>query len=214
MLTNIGMGLPQDELPTASETVCTEGDENPGPVSHTMNLQLKTALATEPRKMTAPVFNAAILYESLDAGTRAKQFTDQLATGVAANRVLSLDQWDFRHLGRRAIRNAAASAAAAAYMVILSMSGKNPLPAQVERWIEMWTWLIDRCRPAVVALFAGHHPESGRIRSHLRRGAASKGLTFFPETACRVTDGERPEGLPGSGQICGADSQRFAYAVQ
>ena len=179
-----------------------------------MNPQPTNALATGPRKMAAPVFNVAILYESLDAGTRAKQFSDQLAFGVAANHVLSLDQWDFRLLGRRAIRNAAASAAAAADMVILSMSGKNPLPAQVERWIEMWTWLIDRCRPAVVALFAGHHPESGRIRAYLRRGAASKGLTFFPETACRVANGERAEGLPGSDQIYGTNNPRIAQAVQ
>ena len=179
-----------------------------------MNAQFTNASATEPLKKTAPVFNVAILYESLDASTRAKQFSDQLAPGVAANRVVCLDQWDFRFLGRRPIRNAAASAAAAADMVILSMSGENPLPAKVERWIEMWTWLIGGRKPAVVALFASQHPESGRIRAYLRRGAASKGLIFFPETACRTVNGGRAEALPGSDRIFGANRQQIVHAVQ
>ncbi len=179
-----------------------------------MNPPLTNAPATEPLQKAVPVFNVAILYESLDAGTRAQQFSDQLATGMAANRVLSLNQWDFRFLGRRATRNAAASAAAAADMVILSMSGENPLPAKVERWIEMWTWLIDGRKPAVVALFASHHPESGRIRTYLRRGAASKGLTFFPEAAFHMACGGQAEVLPGSKRVSEADSQQVAQTVQ
>ena len=179
-----------------------------------MNAQITNCSATKVCEITAPIFNVTILYESLDASTHAKQFSDQLATGVAANRVVCLEQWDFRFLGRRPVRNAAASAAAAADMVILSMSGENPLPAKVERWIEMWTWLIGGRKPAVVALFASHHPESGRIREYLRRGAASKALTFSPETASRMGNGGRAEALPGSGQIFGANRQQIVHAVQ
>ncbi len=172
-----------------------------------MNAQITNRSATKAREIPAPVFNVTILYESLDASTRAKQFSDQLATGEAADRVVRLDQWDFRFLGRRPVRNAVASAAAAADMVILSMSGENPLPAKVERWIEMWTWLIGGRKPAMVALFASHHPESGRIRAYLRRGAVSKGLTFFPETACRLANAGLPGAPSGSDQIFGASSQ-------
>ena len=214
MLPNKEWHRPHYELRAAAERTCTEGDERSAIVSDTMNPEPINALATESLKKTAPVFNVAILYESSEAGARAKHFSDQLATGVAANRVLNLDQWDFRFLGRRAIRNAAASAAAVADLVILSMSGEKPLPARVERWIEMWTWLIDGRKPDVVALFASHHPESGRIQAYLRRGAINKGLTFFPETACRMANEGRVEAPPGSDLMFGANSHQIAQTVQ
>lgn len=135
---------------------------------------------TDGAEITVPAYNVAILRESPAAGKRAKEYSDQLTNSVAAERVLTLSQWDFRFLGRRAVRNAAASAAAVADMVILSMSGKRPLPAPVERWVEMWTWLIDRRKPVVVAIFETHDPESARIRAYLRRGVVSKGLRFLP----------------------------------
>jgi hypothetical protein len=145
-----------------------------------MDPRIADSSPTERAKTMTTAFNVAVLYESSDAATRAKQFSYQLVNGVAANRVLNLNHWDFRLLGRRVIRNAAASDAADADMVILSMSGESPLPAQVERWIEMWTWLIDGRKPTVVALFATHNLESRRIGTFLRRGTACKGLTFFP----------------------------------
>ena len=94
------------------------------------------------------------------------------------------------------------------------MSGESPLPAQVERWIKMWTWLIDGSKPAVVALFATHHPESHRIGAFLRRGTASKGLMFFPQTARSIMDGAHAGALLATGQIFGANRQKITQAVQ
>lgn len=143
--------------------------------------------------VAAPKLSVTILYECLDTGKHAKRFTDQLADEEAANRALDLNLWSFGVLGMRQIRNDSVGAAAAADLLILSMSGKNSLPVQVEEWIEMWTWLIDGHKPAVVALFAGPDTKAARTRAYLRRAAVSKGLKFFPHTigAEDDTNGDR-----------------------
>ena len=152
-----------------------------------MNPALTEFLPPARGTVAAPKLRVTILYECLETGQQAKRFTDQLAHEAAANRLLTLSLWSFRVLGRHQFRNDSAGTAAAADLVILSMSGTNPLPVQVERWIEMWTWLIDghkRDKPAVVALFAATASEGARIRAYLRRAAVSKGLKFFPQTIC------------------------------
>ncbi len=154
----------------------------------------------------APKLSVTILYECLDTGKQAKRFTEQLADEEAANRALDLNLWSFRVLGMREIRNDSVGAAAAADLVILSMSGKNPLPAQVEKWIEMWTWLIDGHKPAVVALFSTPDTSGGDIRAYLRRAAVSKGLKFFPQTVCAGGNKHRNETLAEQGS--GVDHRR------
>ena len=139
-----------------------------------------TGTASKPR--------VTILYECLDTGKHAKRFTDQLADDEAANRALELNLWSFGVLGMREVRNDSVGTATAADLVILSMSGKNPLPSQVEAWTEMWTWLIDGHKPAVIALFAAPDTKAGCIRAYLRRASVSKGLKFFPHTISAVDD--------------------------
>ncbi len=146
--------------------------------------------------VAAPKLSVTILYECLDTGKHAKRFTDQLADEEAANRALDLNLWSFGVLGMRQIRNDSVGTAAAADLVILSMSGKNPLPTQVEAWIKMWTWFIGGHKPAVVALFATSDTNGARIRAYLRRAAVSKGLKFFPHTVCAVDDTKGNRNLP------------------
>ena len=142
--------------------------------------------------IAAPNFNLTIVYESIDAGKRAKCFCDQFIAEAAIDCPFELNLWNFGVLGIPEVRNMAASTAAIADMVILSMSGTVPLPAQTVEWIEMWTWLIDGRRPAVVALFADHHRHGAAIRAYLRRSTSSKKLDFFPIVP-RV--GELAEGI-------------------
>lgn len=143
-----------------------------------MYLPLTAWLAETRTTATLPKLRVTILYECLDAGKRAKRFSDELA----ADQTIDLSVWSFRVLGIREVRNVAASTAAAADLVILSLSGEKPLAAPVQEWIEMWTWLIEDHRPAVVALMASPDAEGARIRSYLRRGAAGKRLPFFAPT--------------------------------
>jgi hypothetical protein len=128
----------------------------------------------------APKFSVTIIYESIDAGKRAKRLSDRVVAEAAAEDAFELNLWNFGVLGIPQVRNAAASAAAIADVVILSMSGTTPLPEQTVEWVEMWTWLIDGRRPAVVALFAAQNSRCVAIQTYLRRSACSKKLDFFP----------------------------------
>ena len=150
------------------------------------------------RRAPAPKLSVTILYECLDTGKQAKRLTDQLADEEAANRALELSLWSFRVLGMQKFRNDSVGTAASADLVILSMSGKHPLPAQVEEWVEMWTWFIgghQQDRPAMVALFAAPDTQAARTRAYLRRAAVSKRLKFFPHTICAVDNTARDENL-------------------
>ncbi len=133
-------------------------------------------------------FNLTIIYESAEAGKRAKRLGDQLIVRAGAQGAVQLDLWNFGVLGIPAVRNAAASAAAVADLVIFSMSGKVPLPEKTVEWVEMWTWLIDGRRPAVVALFAAQNSRCAAIQNYLRQSACSKNLDFFPILDNAATD--------------------------
>lgn len=130
--------------------------------------------------IAAPPFNLTIVSESVEAGNCAKQFSDQFMAETAVDRSFELKLWNFGVLGIPEIRNTAASTAAIADLVVLSMSGTVPLPAHAREWIEMWLWLIDNRRPAVVALFADHHRQGAAIQAYLRRSVVVKKLDFFP----------------------------------
>ena len=154
----------------------------------------------------APNFKLTIVYESMEEGKRAKRFSDQFMTETALDCTFELNLWNFGVLEIPEIRNMAASTGATADLVILSVSGAVPLPAQAVEWIEMWTWLIDGRRPAVVALFADHHCQSAAIRAYLRRNALSKKLDFFPILP-GASSGSNPKEEFSSGQRRGASSR-------
>ena len=139
---------------------------------------------------SAPKLDVAIIYECPDTGRRAKRLSDQLAAELPLEGALKLNRWNFGVLGTRQIRNEAASTAAAADLVILSMDGRVPLPAKVKKWIELWTWLIDGHRPAVVALLAAPAVQSAPVQAYLRRETASKKLDFFPQPNCAAAETE------------------------
>lgn len=149
-----------------------------------MDSRLIISLRSAPRTVPPNRFDVAIIYECVESGRRAARFGDQLALEMAAPCAYNPNFWSFRDLGTREMRNAAASTAAAADLVVLSLDGKYPLTAKMADWIEMWTWLIDGHKPAVVALFAAADADCTLIRTFLRRGTASKRLDFFARANC------------------------------
>ena len=127
-------------------------------------------------------FNVTIIYEAVRDGIRAKWFSDQLAAKAAGECELNLNIWNFRVLRIHEVRNIAASLAAAADVVIFSMSGEREFPPTVQEWIEMWSWLIDLSHPMVIAIFA--IPAAGfvSVRNRLQSVAIRKGLNFLAAT--------------------------------
>ena len=164
----------------------------------------------------APNFNLTIIYESVEEGKRAKRFSDQFIAETPVDRPVKLHLWNFGVLGIPEVRNVAASTAAVADVVILSMSGTVPLPAHAVEWIEMWIWLIDGRRPAVVALFADHHRQGAAIRAYLKRNVVSKKLDFFPVMpgggtflARQPKEGARAAGQQESRAVLSVSEPRF-----
>jgi hypothetical protein len=95
--------------------------------------------------------------------------------------VPSHNLWSFPVLAIPEMRNLAVSAAAAADMVILAVSGKDALPTAIKDWVEMWVWLIEDTHPALVALFERPDGATDSTRSYLRSVTAGKHLDFFPD---------------------------------
>jgi hypothetical protein len=130
-----------------------------------------------------PVFNTVLIYEGLAAGRRAKHFYEKLTAEFGGDFRFTEDAWSFKVLGLAPIANAAASAAAAADLVIFSVSGTSQLPLKVEEWIESWVRLINQGNPALVALFDSPIANSAvTIRAYLRKVTESKRLDFFPHS--------------------------------
>jgi len=125
-----------------------------------------------------PVLRAVLIYENFATGVRARGFCERLVR--ASDNTLEEQMWSFDVLGIREARNAAASAARKADLVIVSVLGHTDLPSTIRAWLDMWLWLLDRQNPALVALFDSSNPPNiGSIRAYLSNVARSAGIEFF-----------------------------------
>ena len=130
-----------------------------------------------------PTFKCVVIYEDFAAGERGQRFYEKLVAAMDGDCISTHNLWSFPVLAIAEMRNIAASAAAAADIVIFAVSGRDELPAAVKEWIEMWAWLIEDTRPALVALVESPNGESGSIRGYLRSVTARKHLDYFPDSA-------------------------------
>lgn len=130
-----------------------------------------------------PTFRIMMIYEDLDSGKCARHCAEKVLNALNGDCRFYQNLWSFDALAIPEVRDIAASAAAAADIVILSMSGERALSAEIKDWIEMWVWLVDRTHPAVVALFKHPHCESRNILAYLHHVTARKQLNIFPDSA-------------------------------
>lgn len=117
-----------------------------------MNRQLPgIARGARDRKDGAnPVLKVALIYQNFAVGVRARSFFEKLAS--ALDTMLEEEMWDFDALAMREMRNAAATAARKADVVAVSVSPQLDLPGTVRAWFDMWLWILEEERPALVAL--------------------------------------------------------------
>ena len=120
-----------------------------------------------------------LIYQNLDAGLLAKCFCNSLERDLGVICQLNDRVWRFDVLAIPEVRNAAASAAAKADLVIISNADCTELPGKVEEWLEMWMWLIDQTNPALLALFGSPRNESEPVRKKLQRITHNNGIDFF-----------------------------------
>lgn len=150
--------------------------------------------ATRALLLDAPTgFRIAMIYENADAGRHAKRFSDQLLGKIGEECECVRNLWSFDVLGIKEVRNAAVSAATAADLVIVSVSGERDLFPTAEAWLEVWAWMIDGTNPALVGLFQKRDGRCvRRIQARLRAIAAEKGLEFFTQTTASDEGGAFP----------------------
>jgi hypothetical protein len=123
-------------------------------------------------------FKTVLIHENFAVGERARRFFEGLAH--RSNKTLEEHMWNFDLLEIREVRNAAASAARKADVVAVAVSGRLELPGAIQAWLDMWLWLLEYEKPALVALFDSHSgPDNARIRVYLSCVAAKGGIDFF-----------------------------------
>jgi len=128
-------------------------------------------------------FNIVIIYEDADAGRRAKHFSDSLLREIGHQFRCVQNLWSFDVLSITEVRNAAAGIARAADLVVLSASGEHELSPRVEKWLALWTWMIDGSTPALVGLFENAEGEFTQIiTGRLSALARKERLEFFPHS--------------------------------
>lgn len=145
-----------------------------------MNKQLPgIARAARDRKDGAnPVLKVVLIYQSFAAGVRARSFFEKLAS--ALDRKLEEEMWNFEALGMREMRNAAASAARKADVVAVAVSAQLELPGTVRAWFEMWLWILEEEKPALVALFdSAREPNIVPIHDYLNCFGRRARIEFF-----------------------------------
>lgn len=137
-------------------------------------------------------FKAVLIYENFAAGVCARWFCKRLA--CALDRPLEEKMWNFDVLMIREVRNAAAGAARKSDLLIVSVSGRAELPCTIRAWFDMWLWLLDEDKPALVALFSSSALRNAApIRAYLSTIARCNGIDFFPH---EVTSPVRQESVP------------------
>jgi hypothetical protein len=126
-----------------------------------------------------PAFRVVTIYEDGDSGRRARQFADEVLRDAEQDCEGTTNYWSFDVLECKQVRNAAASAAAGADLVIFSASGERECSPALEEWLEMWAWLIGENDPALVALLEKADGRNARrIRVNLQAIAERKTLEF------------------------------------
>ena len=141
------------------------------------------------------VLQTVLIYQDLDAGLLAKRFCNRLEKDLDVKCQLNDRVWRFDVLAIPEVRNAAASAAANANLVIFSKSDCTELSEKVKEWLDMWMWLIDQGNPALIALFGAPRSESAPVCMQLQGATRSNGVDFFSSTIPKIAQSEEPRSM-------------------
>jgi hypothetical protein len=131
-------------------------------------------------------FSILMLYEDFSTGKRAKSTYDYLVEHLGQDCEFRNNMWKFDVLRLPKLKEMAAREAGEADMVIISLHGNDPLPAEIKSWCDLWLELKGDRPAALVALFdqtgiTADDPGSpcGYLREVARRGR----LDYFVQTS-------------------------------
>ena len=125
-------------------------------------------------------FQIVIVYENLVSAARALRACEFLRGEVGESVSLGVNIWKMDLLLDGDSRRAAANASTLADVVIVSASGREPIPTSFRQWVEAWLQLDPCGRAALFALFSDHvGPSAISVAAYLRRKTILTGLDFF-----------------------------------
>lgn len=125
-------------------------------------------------------FQIVIVYENLVAAARALRACEFLRGEIGETVAVEVHVWKMGLLADEDSRRAATNASSLADVVIVSASGREPIPTAFRLWMEAWMQL-DQCgRAALFALFSEHIGDGAlSVASFLRRKTILHGIDFF-----------------------------------
>jgi hypothetical protein len=133
-------------------------------------------------------FTVSAVHEDLATGARVEEFCQTLSRCLGRNCALNKEMWLLTELQTAQLRSIAATEAAAADLIIVSVHHAETLPDEVRKWIELWLKQRGN-RPAVLlALFDPLYlGTSSSIQAYLREVARRGHMEFLARSE------EKPE---------------------
>jgi hypothetical protein len=140
-------------------------------------LPLQTFIASDSDENQS--LNVFIAYEDFETGKRAIKTYNYLVEHLGHECLFTNQMWKFDVLSVPKLREMAVRDAIGAQIVIIALHGNNPLPPQVEAWVESWA----ACAGNTVALVALFEDLSefaeNPARDYLAGVAGHCGIEFF-----------------------------------
>ena len=118
--------------------------------------------------------------EDSSTSARTEEFCRGLSNDLGRECNVVKEIWLFNLLGLAGLRAVAASEAAVAHLVIISVHHAENLPEEVKSWIELWLKIRSKPVTVLLALFDPvYRGVSSSMASYLREVAKRGGMEFL-----------------------------------
>jgi hypothetical protein len=127
-------------------------------------------------------FDLVVAYEDTATRNRAVQLYDHLAQQLLDDYDFQVSWWKLDHLESPRLYEQAATAAAEANMVIISLRGDQHLPAVFNQWLQSWISRKDSQKSALVVLLGATGQtvtDARQLHAHLQQAARQAKMDFF-----------------------------------
>ncbi|MCD6048707.1 MAG: hypothetical protein K0Q55_110 [Verrucomicrobia bacterium] len=129
-----------------------------------------------------PSFKFMLVYEDRDAGIRAKEMSDRLASMIEPDCHVTNEAWNFALLHDPQLREVAAAEAREAHMVIISARSVDVLPPHVKSWLGEWLPARSAGKAALVFLLGDQDQPASQytiVHDDLKNLTSINEMDFF-----------------------------------
>ena len=128
-------------------------------------------------------FAVSAACEDSSTSTRTDEFCRGLSQDLARNCTIAKEIWLFNQLCVPQLRAIAASEAALAHLIIISVHHAEALPDAVKRWIDLWLKQRNNHSVVLLALFDPvYQGVSSSIKAYLQEVAKRGGMEFLAKS--------------------------------